>query len=205
MDVKLQARMRVLARQIHVAGGHLEVAMDEVHQPMRQIAREIRAVSSVEPSFFKRPRDVDARITLGRQLDVRIGLVVAQQDVVARLPLLDQVVLERQRFFFVVDLDEVDVARFVDQRAGFDVGQTVIEEIAADAGAKVLGLADVDHRPVGVFVQIHSGRGRQFGRTGAQARRRVLYLNCGTRLSSAACLLAAALARKQASSARRAD
>jgi len=34
-----------------------------------------------------------------RELDVRVGLVVAQQDVEARLILLDQVVLERQRSF----------------------------------------------------------------------------------------------------------
>ena len=176
-----QARVRMLARQIDVAGGHLEVAMDEVHQPVRQVSREIRAVVGGSV-FLQAARDVDARITLGGELDVGVGFVVAQQDVVARLPLLDEVVLERQSFFFVVDLDEVDLPRVVDQRAGLDVGQALIEEIAADPGAKVLGLADVDHRAMGVLVQIHSGQGRKFGRTGAQLGGTVLYLNCGTRI-----------------------
>ena len=104
------------------------------------------------------PRDVDARVLLAGQLDVGVGLVVAQQDVEARLVLLDEVVLERQRFFFVVDQDVVDVAGFGDQRAGLDVGQPVVGEVAADAVAQVLGLADVDDPAAGVLVEIHAGR-----------------------------------------------
>ena len=118
MNVKLQARMRVHARQIHLAGRNFEVAMDEVHQPVRQIPRKVR--TEVTGAVLQAPRHIDARILLRRELDVRIGLVVAQQDVEARLPLLDEVVLERQRFFFVVDLDEVDLPRVVDQRAGLE-------------------------------------------------------------------------------------
>ena len=72
----------------------------------------------MEPSLISR------RVTYTRgyfslvSLMYGIGLVVAQQDVEARLPLLDEVVLERQRFLVVVDQDVVDVARFGDQRAG---------------------------------------------------------------------------------------
>src|SRR5690348_18085980 len=58
-------------------------------------------------------------IALGGEFDVRIGFVIAQQDVVARLPLLDEIVFERKRFLFVIDLNEVDVARIVNQSAGF--------------------------------------------------------------------------------------
>ena len=119
MDVIFQARMRVLPRQIHVARRHLEMPVNEVHQPVRQVAGKIR--TEVRRAVLAQPpRDVHARIFLRRQLDVGIGFVVAQQDVVARLPLLDQVVLERQRFFFVVDLDEIDLARLADQRPGLD-------------------------------------------------------------------------------------
>ena len=53
-----------------------------------------------------------------RQLDVRIGLVVAQQDVEARLALLDQVVFKRQRLVLVGDRDVLDVDRLAHQRAG---------------------------------------------------------------------------------------
>jgi hypothetical protein len=95
---------------------------------------------------------------LAGELDVRICLVVAQQDVVARLPLLDQVVLERQRFLLVVDLDEIDLARLADQGTGLGIGQPIVVEIAADAGPQVFRLADVDNRAVRVFVEINAGR-----------------------------------------------
>ena len=96
-----------------------------------------------------------------RELDVGVGLVVAQQDVEARLVLLDEVVLERQRLFFVVDQDVIDVARFRDQRSGLYVGQLVLGKVAADAIAQALGLADVDDAARGVLVQIYAGNQRK--------------------------------------------
>ena len=120
------------AREIHLARRHQKVAVDEVHQAVRQIGRKVRAEVS-RAVLAQAARHVDARILLAGELDVGIGLVVAQQDVEARLVLLDEVVLERQRFFFVVDQDVVDIARFGDQRAGLDVGQLVVGEVAADA------------------------------------------------------------------------
>ena len=108
VDVVLQAGLRVVARQIHLAGRHQKMAVDEVHQAVRQVAGEVRAEVG-GAVLAQPPRHVDARILLAGQLDVGIGLVVAQQDVEARLLLLDQVVLKRQRFFFVVDQDVVDV------------------------------------------------------------------------------------------------
>ena len=94
------------------------MAVDEVHQAVRQVAGEVRAEVS-RAVLAQPPRDVDARILLAGQLDVGIGLVVAQQDVEARLVLLDQVVLERQRLLLVVDQDVVDVARLA--RSGVPV------------------------------------------------------------------------------------
>src|SRR5262249_24063581 len=43
MNVILQAGMRVLPRQVHVARRYLEVPMYEMHQAMGQISRKIRA------------------------------------------------------------------------------------------------------------------------------------------------------------------
>ena len=94
------------------------MAMNEVHQPVRQVPRKIRTEIR-RPVLAQPTRHINPRIFLARQLDVGIRFVVAKQNVVARLPLLDQVVLERQRFLLVIDLDKVDVARLVDQRAGF--------------------------------------------------------------------------------------
>src|SRR5882724_9171064 len=104
---------------------------------MRQIRREIRAKIR-RPVFSQAASHIHTRILLGGELDVWIGLVVAQQDVVARLPLLDQVVLKGQRFLLVVNLYVVDVARGGDQRARLRIGHAVVVEIAAYAAAEVL-------------------------------------------------------------------
>ena len=85
--------------------------VDEMDEAMSEIARKIRTVIG-GPVFLQPSGDVDARKALVGELDVWIGLVVAQQDVVARLVLLDEIVLECQRFFVVVDKDIVDVSRF---------------------------------------------------------------------------------------------
>ena len=163
MDVVLQAGLRVVAREVDLAGGHQEVPVDEVHQAVRQVGREVGAEVG-GAVLAQAPRDVDARVLLAGQLDVGVGLVVAQQDVEARLVLLDQVVLERQRFLLVVDQDVVDVARLGDQGAGLDVGQALVGEVAAHARAQVLGFADVDNGAVRVLVQIDAGQKRAAAR-----------------------------------------
>ena len=107
-------------------------------------------------------RDEDLGIAIGeRELHVGVGLVVAQQDVEARLALLDQVVFERQRFVLVGDQDVVDVDGLAHERAGLGVGLRGFEQIGADAGAKVLGLADVDDLALGVLVEVHARLGGQ--------------------------------------------
>ena len=80
MNVILQARVSVRARQIDVAGRHLEVAVDEMHQPVRQIAGKVRT-EVCRAVLAQAACHVHARIMLGRELDVRVGFVVAQQDV----------------------------------------------------------------------------------------------------------------------------
>jgi hypothetical protein len=102
-----------------------------------------------------RARDQHARERLGGgELQVGIVLVVAQQDVVSRRPLLDQVVLERQRLHHRVGHDDRDARNLVEQRVGLRAG-AVGAEIAADPISEAAGLADVDGIPCRVRVEIH--------------------------------------------------
>ena len=149
--------MRVLPRQVHIAGRNLEVTMNEVHKPVREIPGKVGAVVS-GAVFLQTPRHVDTRITLGGQFDIGVRLVIAQQDVETRLPLLDQVVLERQRFLLVIDLELIDRAGVGDQRAGLGVGQTFIVKVTAHPSAQVLGLAVVNNRALGVLGEVHPGQ-----------------------------------------------
>jgi hypothetical protein len=162
MDVVLQARMRMLAVEVDAARRDQEVSMDEVHQAVGQVPGEVGA--EVGGPVLEEPAgDVDAREALAGQLDIGVSLVVPQKDVEAGLVLLNEVVLKAERFLLVVDLDEVDVASFADEGSGLGIAETIFVEVAADAGPEVLGLADVEHGAVCIFVEIHSGQGGQFG------------------------------------------
>ena len=112
-------------------------------------------------------------------LQVRIALVVAEQDVVAREQRLDQVVFEQQRFRFgahdrrlhVRDLRH-HLADPHEARAG-----VALLEIAGDALLQLARLADIEHGPVGIEIAVHAGQVRQRGDVGQQLlAQRVLLL-----------------------------
>ena len=135
--------------------------MNQVDDAIGEIGGEVRSVVGAAV-FAQAAGYVDAGEALGEcQLHVGISLVVAQQDVEARLFLLDEVVLEGERFFVVGDDDVVDVSGLADERAGFCVFPAALVEVGGDARAQVLRLADIDDLAFGVFVEVDAGRGRQ--------------------------------------------
>jgi len=126
--MKLQARMLVEPGQVDLAGRDFEVPVNEAHQPVGQIGRKVWPV--IRRSVFPQPaRDVNPRIFLIGQLDIRVSFVVAKQDIEARLPLLDQVIFESQRLFFVVDQDVFQVCRGRDQAGGLGIQQPLFRKI----------------------------------------------------------------------------
>ena len=78
-----------------------------------------------------------------RQLQVGVVLVVAEQDVVLRLPLLDQVVLERERLDHRVGHDHLEGGRLLEQGVGLRAGAAG-SQVAADPVPQGPGLAHVD-------------------------------------------------------------
>ena len=131
--------------------------MNQVHDAIGEIGREVRAVVGAAV-LAQAARHINARKGLGqRELYIGVSLVVAQQDVEARLLLLDQVVLERQRLFVISDDNVVDIDGLADQRAGFRVIPSPLMKIGRDARAQVLSLANVNDVAFGVFVQVDDG------------------------------------------------
>jgi hypothetical protein len=125
---------------------------------VRQIARKERSVIS-SAVLQDTPCYINARILFVRELYVWICLVVAKQHVEARLVLLDQIVLKGQRFFVVMHLNERDVTRFRYEAAGFRFCQPVFVEVAPNAAAKILRLADVENVSRSVFVEVNAWLG----------------------------------------------
>src|SRR5262249_6454152 len=83
------------------------------------------------------PRPIFSR----RDLDVRIGLVVAEADVVARAILLDEGVLEEERLEIRPGDDRLDVAVAAEKGRGLGVG--IAAEVGRDALLQGKRLADV--------------------------------------------------------------
>src|ERR1700678_482382 len=137
------------------------MAVDQIDDAIGQVGREVG--TEIYTAIFAQTWSyVDSGVALGEgPLDVGVGLIVAQQDVEARLLLLDQVILERERFSVVGYDYVVDIDGFADERAGFCVLPPSLMEIGRDARAEVFRLADVDNFAFGVFVEIDSGERRE--------------------------------------------
>ena len=131
--------------------------MNEVKDATRQPGGEIRP--EIERAvLLDAPREIDARIFFGRgELDVRIGFVVAEQDVEFRAVFFDEVVLERQGFALVADHDSFEIDNFARQGAGLGIDRARLREIGAHAAAQVARFANVQHCFRGVFEKVHTG------------------------------------------------
>src|SRR3989449_5681770 len=90
LDIKLKTSARVVARQVHRAGGHKETAMDQVHDAIREPRGKIRPEIN-RAVLLQPPGHIKAREAfLKGQLDVGGSFVIPQENVIARLEPLDQ-------------------------------------------------------------------------------------------------------------------
>ncbi len=96
-----------------------------------------------------------------RHFQMRILLVVFEQNVETRFVFLDEIRFEDESFDFVVHDDKFQIADAFHQFARLRVVSAVRLEIRANAVFQILRLADVDDFAVGVFVYVNAGRGRQ--------------------------------------------
>ncbi len=99
---------------------------------------------------------------VGGHQDRRKRLVVAQQDVVARLQALDQVGLEQQRLGLGVGGHHLQVDGLRDHAPDADP-ETIDVGVAGDPLPEVLRLADVERIAVGADHAVDAGGGRQGG------------------------------------------
>ena len=141
-------------RQRRTARTDLVDLSEQIQQDMR------RAHGWVRTEVFRAVVDLasgkkDARESLFLDTDPRIGLVVLEHDVVARLVLLDHRVLQQQRLRLRVDDAVFEVGDFAHEDAR--LARLLLIEIAADAAFEVLGLAHIDERTVFVEIAVHAG------------------------------------------------
>ncbi len=159
-DVVFQTRPRPVASDHLVARAQPEHAMGQRHRAPRQLGGQKGPGKKIS-ALLHLSRDEHTGIRLGdRELKVGIILIVAQEDVVPGHPLLDQVVLERERLHDRIGDNHFQPRNVVEQRvvAG---AETVRAEITPDAIAQRPGFTDVERLACRVRVEVHSRLVRQ--------------------------------------------
>src|SRR5215469_3442303 len=159
LDVKLQTWTRMRTTEINGARRDQKMTVDEIDEPVSQTGGKIR--SKIQAAIALQPAgDVDPRVAFAhRELNVGVSFVIAQQDVEARLLLLDQIILKRQSFLVVIDYDVIDIDRLAQQAASLGIAKIACK-IRTHTGPQVLRLAHVDDFSFGVLVQIHARQER---------------------------------------------
>ena len=110
------------------------------------------------------PGYVDPGEVLGQvHFEVGVGLVILEADVEIGPVALDEGVLKDEGLGLGVGDDVLEIGQFADHAPGLPVQAGGRTEVGAEAVAEDGGLADIDHRPGGVFHQIDAGafRGHQ--------------------------------------------
>jgi hypothetical protein len=178
VDVVEQARpsgaLRAVVHPLR-AGAHREDPQQQVQRLADRVGVGVGAEAPVAlgdpPALHPRPRDLLG----GRQDQVRIRLVVAVAHVVARPVALDQRVLEVQRLHLGVDHDPLHRAGRLEHRPGAGRDRRPRLEVARQAAAQGLGLADVHHAAVTVAEQVAPRRLGDAAGIGAELKGRVLH------------------------------
>ena len=99
-----------------------------------------------------------ARERVRTEVDIGITLVIAQQNVVLRQMRLDQIILKNQRLGLAVRNCRINIHHLPHQYPRF-AAHAAFAEIARQAAAQILCLADIQHRAVAVAHLIDARQG----------------------------------------------
>ena len=158
MPARGQACSPALARRREVGAGAQRVrAVDAVDEAPGQggFAEGTGVVGAVVAQVGRR---VEARVLVRTELGVVVAGHARAVRVIRRPVARDQAALEQQRAELRARLDDFDALEQLQSLAG--VVGLALEEVVARAAPQVVGLADVQRRPLVVTHEVHAGRGR---------------------------------------------
>ena len=167
VDLVLQAGPGTIAEIAVLALPDLEYALQEMqrlaHRTGARVRTEVAAAGALAPAV---QRQAGKPVAAG-QVDVRIRLVVAQQDIERRLVRLDEVLLQQQRVGLGGGDGDLHVTDAHHQRLGLGI-QPRVAKVAAEAIAQVPRLAHVEQFAGSIVHLVHAAaighRGEKGGR-----------------------------------------
>ncbi|MNN33063.1 hypothetical protein D3C81_1468010 [compost metagenome] len=179
LDLVLQAWPGAIPEIAVLALAHLEGLLQQVEALADRQATGVR--TEIAPLLLLRATvDTQARIFVrAGQEHVGIGLIVAQQDVVRRPPLLDQRLLQQQRLGLVGGDGGLDLRDARHQRSGLR-RQPALAEVAGQAFLQIVGLADIQQAGLGIEHPVHA-RASAAGGKKAAAVEHGAHLSCRLR------------------------
>ncbi len=154
-DLILQARTRAVLEVAVLALPHLESLLQQTealaNRAGTRVRPEITTLGLLGATMNAQPR----KGVVG-QKHIGIGLIVTQENVVRGPPLLDEGLLQQQRFGFVARDGGFDLGDARHQRSG--LGRVSgLAEVAGKTLLEVLGLADVKQCGFGVEHTVDAG------------------------------------------------
>ena len=158
-DVVLQthlvfAAFYTLGRHRCITGTQRVERVNKVEHRICRVAETIRPEVLRSAAFLLAGLEY-TRISLTCDADIRIALTVLEQDIIVRLILLDQVVLQQKRILFAADHHILDVRNMRHKLACLERG-LVLTEVTAHAPLEVLGLTHIDHCSLTIEVLIYA-------------------------------------------------
>ena len=168
VDLMLQAGPRPVLEEAVLAGPDAEQLLQDVEAVAH--CGGTRKRTEVAPPAARPTVERQARKVMLGQVDVGVGLVVAQDDVVGRPLRLDQALLEQKRFRLAAGDGHLDVAHLGDERHGLR-GQSRGAEVGGHPRLQVARLADVEHRPVLAHHPVDAWARGQCGKEGFRVER----------------------------------
>ena len=170
LDLVLQARSSAIAVVAVFAlayqKGLLQQAEAFTNGPGTRIGAEITPFGALGATVQAQAWKV---VIAGKE-NVRVRLVVAQQNIIRRPVSLDQALLQQQRLGFVGGDGGVNLLDAADQCLGLGA-QAGFAEVAGQALFKVAGLADIQQCAVGIEHAIDPGFAAGRGEKGARIER----------------------------------
>ena len=141
------------AGDFEIAGAQRVVLPEELQKVVGVRDRAVRPEIGAVPPVYAAGQ-IDLREVVVRDDDPRVGLGVLEQDVVARLVLLDEIVLQQQRVGLRIDDRELCVGDLRDQQPGLHIQPLRRHEVLRHPLVQVFGLAHINHLPRGIVVTI---------------------------------------------------